>query len=60
MYFIMIWSQDGRMAMPMIDKDSPDDVAFYHTEEDARTMAKQHALCQAFGYEIHCMGMGEE
>lgn len=58
MHFVMIWSQDGRSAMPMVDADG--EVAFYTTESDARIAAKHHALCLAFGYEIHCMGMGDE
>lgn len=57
-HFVMIYSQDGRTAMPMVDADG--EVAFYVTVSDARQIAQKHALCLAFGYEIHCMGDGEE
>jgi hypothetical protein len=57
-HFVMILSQDGKMVMPMTEPDG--EVALYITASDARMVAKKHALCQAFGYEIHCMGDGEE
>lgn len=63
-YFIMMYNQQGTVAMPIICNDYDEDyddegVMFFSTEEDARKLAMNHTYCQAFGYEIFCMGEGE-
>lgn len=57
-HFVMIYSQDGNLVIPMTKSDG--EVALYITASDARIVAEKQALCLAFGYEIHCMGSGEE
>jgi hypothetical protein len=55
-YFIMMYSQDGSTAMPIIEENG--DVTFFETEEEARELAKEHHFCFNFGYEIFEMGTG--
>lgn len=56
-YFIMISNQRGNSIMPMIDDE--EDVLLFPTFELAEAVAKDHMMCEAFGYEIFCRGCGE-
>jgi len=44
-------------ATPIVDEN--EDVIFFETMEEAKEVAKNHLACQAFGYEIFELGMGE-
>ncbi len=56
-YFIMISNQRGDYIFPMIDDN--EDVVLFSTFELADAKAKDHMMCEAFGYEIFCRGQGE-
>ncbi len=56
-FFIMISNQRGDYIMPMIDDN--EEVLLFATFELAEAMAKDHMMCEAFGYEIFCRGCGE-
>ena len=60
-FFIMMYSQNGKVAMPIIktDEHGNENVAFFGSEGEARSTAEDHEFCKAFGYEIFEMGMGE-
>jgi hypothetical protein len=52
-YFIMMYSQSGKSAMPMVDDF--EDVLFFETEQEARTCANEHDFCKALGFEVFDM-----
>lgn len=56
-FFIMLYSQSGRYASPIVDE--ADNVVFYPTADACHEAMADHPCAQAFGYEIHCMGLGE-
>jgi hypothetical protein len=55
-YFVMLITQKSSFTPMMND----DEIAKYETLEDARTAARDNLLGYHFGYEIFCMGEGEE
>lgn len=56
-FFIMIYSQDGDTAMPMIDVDSElGDVKFFGTEDEAREVGNNHPFASVMGFDIFEMG----
>jgi len=57
-FFIMIYSQDGESALPMVEGDG-NDVKFFDSKEDARIAGSEQICAQAFGFEIFEMGQGE-
>lgn len=57
-HFVMMYSQDGNHAMPIVDGRG--DVCLYITATDARNAIKDHPFAKAFGFEVFCMGNGEE
>lgn len=56
-YFVMIYSQSGNIAMPIMDEDH-EEVYFWKTEEEARESMEKHTFAKTFGYEIFEMGTG--
>lgn len=57
-FFIMMYHPTAMaMAMPITHGES-ENVFFFKTEDHARDLAENHDACQAFGYEIFEMGMG--
>jgi hypothetical protein len=59
-YFIMAYSQDGERGIPITTYDDwgGEQVVFFSSEKEARTMAKDQLLCAAFGYEVFNMEEG--
>jgi hypothetical protein len=61
-FFIMLYNQKHTVAFPMTiggEEINYDDPIFFSTIEEARECAKDHAMAQAFGYEIFEIGMGD-
>jgi hypothetical protein len=58
-FFVMMYSQSGNTAMPIMADMEMEEVAFYATEQEARDMADNHGFASKFGYEIFEMGTGE-
>ena len=56
-YFVMMYSQNGNIAMPIMDEEL-EEVFFWATEEEAKESMEKHAFAKSFGYEIFCMGEG--
>ena len=56
-YFAMMYSQDGKTAMPIRNSQSEDDdeVMFWATEKEARESMEAHHFAKSFGYEIFSM-----
>jgi hypothetical protein len=55
-YFIMAFSQNGELAIPIIDSDSNEnDVKLFKTFKEAKDCANIQPICQAFGYKIFKM-----
>lgn len=57
-FFIMMYTQHGNNATPILKPGVEENVAFYKTEEEAREIADKHPFANAFGYEIFEMGTG--
>lgn len=59
-FFIMMYTQNGKSAMPMItyDEQENEHVAFFETEAEARSNAEEHPFARNFGYEIFDMSAG--
>ncbi len=59
-FFVMIYTQDAKSAVPMMDSEPNDDMPmFWATADDARSLADAHFYASSFGYEIFEMGTGE-
>ena len=56
-YFVMMYSQNGKSAMPIMDEEL-EEVFFWETEEEARQSMEKHHFAKNFGYEIFCMSDG--
>lgn len=57
-FFVMMYSQNGNIAMPIMADMEMEEVAFFSTEQAARAMADDHGFASKFGYEIFEMGEG--
>ena len=60
-FFVIMYSQDGQLAMPITTDDSygNDEIAFWEMAREARAAMKDHPFAQAIGFEIFEMGTGE-
>ena len=56
-YFAMMYSQNGKIAMPIIDSTDEDGerVMFWATWKEAKTSMEEHHFAKSFGYEIFSM-----
>jgi len=52
-YFVMMYSQDGKTAMPILEGNKENaPVMFWDSEEDAHEDMINHPYASAFGYEV--------
>ncbi len=53
-WFVMMYSQDGKTAMPIVTEDAHGNevVKFWQTEAEAHVTMKEHPYANAFGYEV--------
>ena len=60
-FFIMMYSQSGEMIMPLVEDDESGNsqVLLFASQREAHNTARSQHYCQAFGYEIFCMGEGD-
>ena len=56
-HFVMMYSQSGSHAMPILDGNG--EVELFITVSDAHASMQNHPYAQSFGYEVFCMGEGE-
>ena len=56
-FFIMINSQNNEYIIPMTDNNN--EVALFETYNEAKEIADDHPMCDAFGYEIFRRGCKE-
>lgn len=55
-FFIMMYTQDGKLAMPITEEN--ENVKFFASAQEARVCAFDHIYCKAFGFEIFNMNEG--
>ena len=59
LYFVMLDNQDGKLVIPLKDKDG-ENVALFDTPWEAREAAQNNSFGSAFGYEIFERGNGDQ
>ena len=61
-FFVMMYSQDGNSAMPIMEslENDHEQVMFWPTRQDAHEAMIQHPYAQSFGYKVFNMGAEEE
>ena len=57
--FVMLYSQDGKMILPLMDAEGKD-IALFETHADARKATSENTMGAHFGYEIFLLGDGEQ
>ena len=55
-FFIMLYSQKGDKAMPIVDEN--DDVIFFGSMKEAVKAMKGNMYAEAFGFEVFELGTG--
>jgi hypothetical protein len=58
-FFVMLNHPRGT-PVPMMDIQSDDEIAWFKTERQARSIAEQNPLGDAYGFEIFKLGEGRE
>jgi len=49
-YFIMVYLQNGKGVVPIVDDD--ENVLMFERYDEAKALADDHPLCLAFDYEV--------